>query len=100
MPSVYHTPKGHGGARSRGSYSGVRTDDAEGMGAAKRFLEDWILPEHKDVLDGVLYTHSKFTGIKLVHMTHVDAFPWRKHYKPGVVGQVIPDGVIKDTTRA
>ena len=96
VPSVYHSAKKYGGSKiTELLYSVVETSDAEGMEAAKRFFDDRILPEHKDILDGVLYSYGKFTGIELVRMTHVDGSPWRKYYRPNVMGQVIPDGSIK-----
>lgn len=97
VPSVYHTAKKYGGSKITCLlYSGIETCDAAGVEGAKKFLEGRMLPGHRDILDGVLDSYGKFTGIELTRMTHVDGSPWKAYYRPNTVGQVIPDSAIKD----
>ena len=96
VPSVYHSAKKYGGREiDELLYAGTRLDDAEGMLAAKRFFDDQIPSQQKAILDGVLEAYGKFTGVELIRMTHGGGTPWTQCYRPGVMGQQIPDSVIK-----
>lgn len=96
VPSVYHCAKKYGGSKIAALlYSGIETDDTAGVAGAKKFFEERILLGHRTVLDGVLDSYGKFTGIELTRMTHADGSPWRAYYRPNEMGRVIPDGAIR-----
>lgn len=96
VPSVYHSAKKYGGSEiDELLYSGIRINDAEGMKTIKRFFDDRIPPQQRAILDGVLEGYGRFTGIELTRMTHGDGTPWSQYYRPDVMGQQIPNAVIK-----
>ena len=97
VPFVYHSAKKYGGsAITELLYSGIGTDDADGMERAKKFFDERMLPGHRTILDEVLGLYGRFTGIELVRMTHADGTPWTKYYRPNAVGQEIPNAAIRD----
>lgn len=97
VPSVYHSAKRYGGGGIvELLYSGIRTDDEEGVERAKGFFKNLIPQRQRDILDGVLAVYGEFTGIELTNMTHVDGSPWKRYYKRGVAGRRIPDDAIRD----
>lgn len=100
MPSVYHSAKKYGGSKiTELLYSGIRTDDADGMNSAKRFYEGLVPPRQRAILDGVLDAYGGFSGIELTSMTHVKGSPWMRCYKRGAPERQIPNDVIRDHYR-
>ena len=96
VPSVYHSAKKHGGSPIGDLlYSGISVDDRDGMADAEKFFAARMPQEQREILDGGLEGYGDFTGPELIDMTHKED-PWKRHYKPRVMRQKIPDEAIKE----
>ena len=95
VPSVYHSAKKYRGNPIKELlYSGIPID-GERINSAKKFFKDLIPERQRVILDGVLEGYGGYTGLQLTNMTHSDDSPWKRYYKPQVLGQRIPDDAIK-----
>ena len=59
-----------------------------------RFIKD-ALGNKTEVIDMVLNTYGKQPGSDLIRRTHEKGTPWRKYYRKGSRGIVIPDHEIE-----
>ena len=94
VPSVYSMLKRYGGSPVPAlSYcsTNVRADD---ILERKRFFENVISSDMRDILDKIISLYGRLTGIDLLKLTHKKGSPWSQYYKKGQ-GVVIPNQVIK-----
>lgn len=93
IPSLYHILKKYGSKPiQRLSYCGTLLTDVR---ERRKFIEQTIDAESRDVIDQVLNMYGGFSGMELVNLTHKPDTPWRKYYKQGVPNIKIPNSAIK-----